>query len=56
MITPDNLPVWFAIPVSVALMVTWFVIELRAAPLIDDSHPESETGLDVLEKTGRHPH
>ena len=29
--SPDTLPLWFAIPVSVAAFVAWIVVEVRAA-------------------------
>jgi hypothetical protein len=45
-ITPDNIPVWIAIPASLTFMVMWLVIEFRAAPL--DVDPEYSR-LDVLD-------
>lgn len=44
-----------AIPAAVVVTAWWLILELRAAPLIGPDHPETVTGMDVLERTGVHP-
>lgn len=53
MVSPDVIPVWLGVPAAVVFSVWWVVLEFRAARV----DPLDElTGLDVLERTGVHPH
>lgn len=53
MIAPDVLPAWLWVPLAIVLW-SWLIVSMfrDAAPDPDDEL----TGLDVLERTGAHPH
>lgn len=50
----DTIPVWFAVPAAVVCALAYFVVELRHA--VPDAAPDELSPLDVLERTGTHPH
>lgn len=56
MLAPDTIPWFVAIPLAIVLTVIWLAWEIHDATQIPSDHPETPTGLDVLEATGRHPH
>lgn len=52
--SPDCLPLWFWLPVAIILWSA--VLGLVLASVGPDSYPDEPTGLDVLERSGVHPH
>lgn len=50
----DSIPPEFAFIAGLFFLAWWLVIEFRHA--IPDPYPDELTGLDVLERTGVHPH
>lgn len=49
----DSLPPWLWIPAAIVLW-TWMIVALVRDATADPY--EEDTGLDVLQKTGHHPH
>lgn len=51
MMTPDRIPLWFALPVAIICTIAYLVLEFRAAPL--DTSPDLSR-LDVLDGVRDH--
>lgn len=50
----DAMPLWFWLPLA-AVLWPWLIAVLVRS-ITADPYPDEPTGLDVLERTGSHPH